>query len=79
MTIRPVMAVVFVALFAAPAALASQPQNSPSSDFIQAQYLTTVPSGNALPARTCKRVCVNAGRGTDKIPAQCLQWQTVCK
>ena len=73
------MGAVFVALFAAAAASASEPQNSSSSDFIQAQYLTIVPSGSALPARTCKRVCVKAGRGTDKIPAQCLQWQTVCK
>ncbi len=75
MTIRLVMGAVFVAFFAAAATSASEP----NSQLIQAQYLTTVPSGNALPARTCKRVCVKAGRGTDKIPAQCLQWQTVCK
>jgi hypothetical protein len=73
------MAAVFVALFAAAAASASEPQNSPSSQLILALYLTTVPSGSALPARTCKRVCVKAGRGTDKIPPQCLQWQTICK
>jgi hypothetical protein len=46
---------------------------SAGNRIILAQYM------RAVPAEACKRVCVKAGRGTDKIPAQCLQWQTVCK
>jgi hypothetical protein len=37
-----------------------------------------IPSSGTKPATACHKVCVKAGRGTDKIPAQCLKWALVC-
>jgi hypothetical protein len=77
MTRSAMASVASIALLAV-ATMASSDQNvtrAPIADgrMILAQYMRVVP------AEACKRVCVKAGRGTDKIPAQCLQWQTVCK
>jgi uncharacterized membrane-anchored protein len=70
-------ALVVCALAASAAAMAQGQQSSTSSRLVVAEYLRAVPAGPTA-VRHCKRVCVKAGRGTDKVPAQCLQWKTVC-
>jgi hypothetical protein len=63
--------------------ITASPAGAGNSAFAVAQYLQSAAppaaaGAHASTAVRCKRVCVKAGRGSERAPAQCLQWKTVC-
>jgi hypothetical protein len=59
-----------------------QPVDSKTSmspmTFAETKAAPSTATGNPPIAQTCKQVCVKSKAGNAKVPAQCLQWQTIC-